>query len=69
MRVLVDHLVCVEDGVNMRYVEISADSSESSNLPTTGIVDGSKVCYSDNGKVLFFNEKTSAWVEQFSFQA
>ena len=63
MRVLVDNLVCVENGVNMRYVEISCDSSEQSNLPTEGIVDGSSALFTNNSKVLFFNEKTGSWIE------
>lgn len=61
MRVLVDRLVCVENGVNMRYVEISADSSEASDLPTTGIVDGSTAMYSDTGTVKIFNEADGEW--------
>ena len=63
MRVLVDNLVCVENGVNMRYVEISCDSSEESELPTEGIVDGSNTLFTDNGKVKFFNEKSASWIE------
>ena len=56
MRILVDNIQNVENGVNMRYVEISADSSESANLPTAGIVDGSLALFSDTGAVKVFNE-------------
>ena len=67
MRILVDNIQNVENGVNMRYVEISADSSESANLPTTGIVDGSLALFSDTGAVKVFNEADSEWKDLMSF--
>ena len=63
MRILVDRLIAVEDGVEKHYLEISADSSESSDLPTTGVVDGSIAIYSDTGAVNVFNETDTEWVE------
>lgn len=50
----------------VHYVEIALDSTETK--PTTGIADGSIATETDTGDVYFFNEKTSAWVKQFSFQ-
>ena len=55
------------DGNPISYVEISGDSDETK--PTTGIADGSIFTESDTGKVYFFNEASSDWVEQFAFQA
>ena len=67
MRELVKKPFSIESGETKNYVEISGDSSESK--PTANIVDGSIFTESNTGKVFFFNEKTSAWVEQFSFQS
>ncbi len=36
--------------------------------PTTGLANGSIAVEIDTGKVFFFNEADSSWVEQFSFQ-
>ena len=69
MRIIKDVIWGVESGKELHDLEIRADSSESSNLPTDGVLDGSICTYTDNGKVLFFNEKTSAWIEQFSLQS
>lgn len=52
---------------NDSYFEISGDSSESK--PTACVVDGSVFVETNTGKVFFFNGKTGAWVEQFSFQS
>lgn len=49
-----------------RYIEASGLSTDTK--PTTGIINGSIFCEVDTGKVYFFNEAGSAWVEQFSFQ-
>lgn len=51
---------------NVNYIELACDSSETK--PTAGIADGSIATETDTGDVYFFNEKTSAWVKQFSFQ-
>lgn len=48
------------------YIEGSCDSSETK--PTENIGDGSIMVESDTGDVYFFNEDTTAWVKQFSFQ-
>ena len=61
MRILVDHLQCVENGVNMREVEIACDTSEAGNRPTEGIVDGSFSLFTDDLTVSFFSEKTKDW--------
>jgi len=61
MRILVDNLQCVENGVNMREVNIACDSSEADNRPTEGVVDGSFTLFTDDITVSFFNEKTGAW--------
>lgn len=66
MRELVKHLVAVEDGANKYYVELACDSSESK--PTADIVDGSIATETNTGDVYLFNEKTTAWVKQFSLQ-
>ena len=66
MRILVDHLQCVENGVNMREVNIACDSSEADNRPTDGIVDGSFTLFTDDLTVSFFSEKTGAWGEPVS---
>ena len=49
-----------------KQVEISGLSSDTK--PTTYIAEGSIFCEVDTGKVYFFNETSSTWVEQFSFQ-
>lgn len=67
MREIVSRPFITEDGVQKYYKEISCDSSETK--PTEGIIDGSWAMESDTGCVYAFNEKTSAWVEQFSFQS
>ena len=56
-----------DNGDPITYVELSGDSDETK--PTTGIADGSIFTESDTGKVYFFNEASSDWVEQFAFQA
>ena len=61
MRIIEDHLQCVENGVNMREVYIACDSSEANNRPTVGIVDGSFTLFTDDMTVSAFNEKTGAW--------
>lgn len=66
MRTLVQQYITNENGTSIRYVEIACDSSETK--PTTGIGDGSIATETNTGKVYFFNEKTSTWIEQFSFQ-
>ena len=62
---MITHVQRIIEGSNC-YVELSGDSSESK--PTANIVDGSIFVETNSGKVFFFNGKTSAWVEQFSFQ-
>lgn len=47
-------------------VEIHCLSSDTK--PTANIANGSICVEVDTGKVYFFNEAGSAWVEQFSFQ-
>ena len=66
MRILVDHLQCVENGVNMREVNIACNSSEAGNLPTDGIVDGSFALFTDDLTVSFFDEQTGAWGDPVS---
>ena len=61
MRILVDNIQCVENGVNMRYVEIACHSDEADNRPTTGIVDGSITLFTNNYTVSIFNETSHAW--------
>ena len=67
MRELVCRIIAVKDGENIKYVEISGDSTDTK--PTAGICDGSLFVESDTGKTYFFNEKSGDWVEQFSFKA
>ena len=49
------------------YAEIAGKSGDSK--PTAGLCTGSIFTEVDTGKVFFFNEATSSWVEQFSFQS
>lgn len=49
------------------YVEFSGVAADSK--PTTGIINGSLFFEVDTGKVYAFNEASSTWVEQFSFQS
>ena len=71
-RLLVNVVWGADESGNIRhYVEMSGDSTDSD--PTEEdiggkIVDGSIKTESDTGKVSFYNEKTEAFVEQFSFQ-
>ena len=51
---------------NSRYVEACGLSTDTK--PTTGIVTGSIFVEVDTGNVFFYNEASSSWVEQFSFQ-
>lgn len=66
MRIFYSKFIEKKDGVEISYIEASCDSSETK--PTEGIADGSIVTESDTGNVFFFNEDSSTWVEQFSFQ-
>lgn len=52
--------------VVMRYIEGACDSSEIK--PTENIADGSFFIETNTGNVSFFNEKTSSWIQQFSFK-
>lgn len=61
MRELVKRGFTQENGVDMFYVELSCDSSETK--PTTGIIDGSVAIESNTGKGFLFNEKSGDWVE------
>ena len=61
MRELVKRGYAQESGVDLFYVELSGDSTETK--PTTGIIDGSSCIESDTGKVFLFNEKSGDWVE------
>lgn len=67
MREIVSKHFVTEDGVQKYIKEIYCDSSETK--PTDGIIDGSWAFETDSGDVWAFNEKTSAWVKQFSFQS
>lgn len=51
---------------NKKYIEGAGLSTDTK--PTTGIVTGSIFTEIDTGKVFFFNETGTQWVEQFSFQ-
>ena len=48
------------------YMELTGLSTDSK--PTTGLFNGSIFVEVNTGKVFFFNEASSTWVEQFSFQ-
>lgn len=56
-----------------RYKQGDAEYREITGLSTdskpTDVVNGSIFVEVDTGKVFFFNEAGSAWVEQFSFQS
>ena len=56
----------VDGTVPVMYVEGSCDSSETK--PTDLIAEGSILVESDTGDVYFFNDKTTTWIKQFSFQ-
>lgn len=65
--------VRVESEGIVYYKEGSCDSSETkpTKANTTGFFDvaeGSILVESDTGTVSFYNEKSDAWVEQFSFK-
>ena len=49
-----------------RYVEFAGTSADIK--PTDRVATGSIFTEVDTGKVFFYNETASAWVEQFSFQ-
>ena len=59
------------DGTPMHYIECCGNSDWTK--PTTGL-DSSALCAGsialevDTGTVFLWDEKTSAWIEQFSFQ-
>ena len=50
-----------------QLVSVACLSTDSK--PTSGFVTGSDLTEVDTGKVYFFNEAASAWVEQFSFKS
>ena len=52
-------------GIGKKYVEISCVSTDVK--PTEDILTGSILTEVDTGKVYFFDESLSTWVEQFSF--
>ena len=58
-------------GTPLYYIEIAGDSTWSKPSAWLGgdICDGSICTESDTGKVYFWNENSSAWVEQFAFQS
>ena len=71
-RILVERLIGYKaDGTPVYYIEIAGDSTWSK--PTTwkggAICDSSIATESDTGKVYFFNEESTDWVEQFAFQS
>lgn len=71
MRIIVEYAVNTGipgDYDGKYYREIACDSSEESQIDTSDLADGSIEVQTDSGKVKFFNEKTGAFVEQFSFQ-
>ena len=49
-----------------RYIEATGLSTDTK--PTQNIAQGSTFTEIDTGKVFFFNETGTQWVEQFSFQ-
>lgn len=49
-----------------RYIEATGLSTDTK--PTQNIAQGSIFTEIDTGKVFFFNETGTQWVEQFSFQ-
>lgn len=48
--------------------QIEGSCLSSDTKPTAGIANGSIMVEVDTGTVFFFNETSSEWVEQFSFQ-
>lgn len=70
MRILVSYPVDTGKGdfEGRYYREISCDSSEMGDISTADMADGSICVQTDTGKVFFYNEKTEAFVEQFSFK-
>ena len=63
MRYLINSLVAIEDGQEMRYIVANCDSSETE--PTTGTVDGSRLFETDTGWYKVFNEKSGTWRKMF----
>lgn len=51
---------------NRWWFEGYCDSTETK--PTQDIAEGSTLTETDTGKVFFFNERSNAWIEQFSLQ-
>lgn len=48
-----------------RYVELAGASADTK--PTDNVATGSTFTEVDTGKVFFFNEASTSWVEQFTF--
>ena len=63
MRRLKDIILTTESGAVIHHVEFACDSSEISNLPTSGIADGSMAVTTNTAECYFFNEKTSTWIK------
>lgn len=61
MRELVCRPFAVGAGGPLFYKELAGGSSETK--PTAGIIDGSTFRETDTGKLWYFNEKSSAWVD------
>ena len=59
-------LIAVDGGTEKEYVEMTLLSTDTK--PTSGIIGGSIAVEVDTGKVYFFDEDGSEWIEQFSFQ-
>lgn len=58
--------IATDGGDNKEYVELACLSTDT--LPTTGIITGSIATLVDTGTVLFFDEASAEWTEQFSFK-
>lgn len=67
MRIFVNKIFgYADDGKHLHYIEASGDSTEDKPTETSvggPIVDGSICIESNTGKVFFFNEESSDWIE------
>lgn len=58
--------IAVDGATDAEYIELTCLSTDTK--PTTRVLGGSIAVEVDTGKVFFYDEAGTQWVEQFSFQ-
>lgn len=59
--------IAVDGATDAEYIEVTLLSTDTK--PTERVLGGSIALEVDTGKVFFFDETNTEWIEQFSFQS